>query len=165
MLKKKRRIGISIDMTPMVDVAFLLLIFFMTTTQFKPPDKDKINLPESNSEAKSPESQIITLAVTKAPSVRLVYRQGGEERAQEIPPEAVKTDLANWLKAARSANPAARVIVKMDKDAPYGIMADMMGALQEAKAPRFNVQTELAMTGGAFRKAPAPGAAPAPGGK
>ncbi len=31
MLKKKRRIGISIDMTPMVDVAFLLLIFFMIT--------------------------------------------------------------------------------------------------------------------------------------
>ena len=165
MLKKKRRIGISIDMTPMVDVAFLLLIFFMTTTQFKPPDKDKISLPESNSEAKSPESQIITLAVTKTPSVRLVYRQGGEERSQEIPPEAVKTDLANWLKAARSANPSARVIVKMDKEAPYGIMADMMGALQEAKAPRFNVQTELAMTGGAFKKAPAPGATPATGGK
>ena len=46
MLKKKRRIGISIDMTPMVDVAFLLLIFFMCTTQFKPPEKDKIAQPE-----------------------------------------------------------------------------------------------------------------------
>ena len=64
MLKKMRRIGIAIDMTPMVDVAFLLLIFFMLTTQFKPPEKDKITLPESNSEAKSPESDIITLAVT-----------------------------------------------------------------------------------------------------
>src|ERR1041385_7950842 len=58
MLKKMRRIGIAIDMTPMVDVAFLLLIFFMCTTQFKPPEKDKITLPESNSEAKSPESDI-----------------------------------------------------------------------------------------------------------
>ena len=47
MLKKMRRIGIAIDMTPMVDVAFLLLIFFMLTTQFKPPEKDKITLPES----------------------------------------------------------------------------------------------------------------------
>ena len=35
----KRRIGIKIDMTPMVDVAFLLLIFFMTTTSFKPPEQ------------------------------------------------------------------------------------------------------------------------------
>ena len=45
MLKKKHRIGISIDMTPMVDVAFLLLIFFMTTTQFEPPETDKVTLP------------------------------------------------------------------------------------------------------------------------
>ena len=64
MLKKMRRIGIAIDMTPMVDVAFLLLIFFMCTTQFDPPEKDKITLPESNSEAKAPESNIITLNVT-----------------------------------------------------------------------------------------------------
>ena len=158
MLKKKRRIGISIDMTPMVDVAFLLLIFFMTTTQFKPPEKDKITLPESNSEAKSPESQIITLSVTSAPTVRLIFRKGGEEQQQEIAPEALKTDLSGWLTAARSANPSARVIVKMDKDAPYGIMADMMQALQDAKAPRFNVQTELAGSGGLFKKQAAPAA-------
>jgi biopolymer transport protein ExbD len=158
MLKKKRRIGIAIDMTPMVDVAFLLLIFFMCTTQFKPPEKDKITLPESNSEAKSPESQIITLSVTATPSVRLIYRQGGEEKQQEIPIEALKTDLSRWLTAARSANPSARVIVKMDKNAPYGVMADMMQALQDAKAPRFNVQTELAGSGGLFKKAPAPAA-------
>ena len=36
--KHKRRIGVAIDMTPMVDIAFLLLIFYMTTTQFKPPE-------------------------------------------------------------------------------------------------------------------------------
>ena len=96
MLKKKRRIGISIDMTPMVDVAFLLLIFFMCTTQFKPPDKDKITLPESNSEAKSPESDIITIAVTGPKPeyggqsrVRVVYRQGGQEVTRELLPEEI----------------------------------------------------------------------------
>jgi len=163
MLKKKRRIGISIDMTPMVDVAFLLLIFFMLTTQFKPPDKDKITLPESNSEAKSPESDIITLAVT-APKpengnqsiVRVLYRAGGTEKTAELRPEQVKTELGGVLTQARSANPAARMIVKMDKDATYGVMADMMSALQQANAPRFNVQTDLAGGGGLFKKTPAP---------
>jgi biopolymer transport protein ExbD len=164
MLKKKRRIGVSIDMTPMVDVAFLLLIFFMLTTQFKPPDKDKITLPESNSEAKSPESDIITLAVT-APKpengnqsiVRVVYRAGGSEKTTELRPDQVKTELGGVLTQARSANPAARMIVKMDKDATYGVMADMMSALQQANAPRFNVQTDLAGGGGLFKKkAPAP---------
>ena len=161
MLKKKRRIGISIDMTPMVDVAFLLLIFFMLTTQFKPPDKDKITLPESNSEAKSPESDIITLAVT-APKpengnqsiVRVVYRAGGSEKSIELRPEQVKTELGGVLTQARSAIPTARMIVKMDKDATYGVMADMMSALQQAKAPRFNVQTELGSKGGLFGKKP-----------
>lgn len=162
MLKKKRRIGISIDMTPMVDVAFLLLIFFMLTTQFKPPEKDKITLPESNSEAKSPETDIITLAVT-APkpengnqsSVRVIYRQGGSEVSKILLPDQVKTELGGYLTQARSANPAARMIVKMDKDATYGVMADMMSALQQANAPRFNVQTDLAGGGGLFNRKPA----------
>ena len=152
MLKKKRRIGISIDMTPMVDVAFLLLIFFMCTTQFKPPEKDKITLPESNSESKSPESDIITIAVTKIPSVRVIYRQRGEEVSREMPAEAVATDMATVLSNARAANPMARIIVKMDKDAPYGVMADMMQGLQDAKAPRFNVQTDLEGKSGLFRQ-------------
>jgi biopolymer transport protein ExbD len=154
MLKKKRRIGISIDMTPMVDVAFLLLIFFMCTTQFKPPEKDKITLPESNSEAKSPESDIITIAVTKLPSVRVIFRKGGEEVSYEVMPDAVLTELGGILSNARAANPMARMIVKMDKEAPYGIMADMMIALQDAKAPRFNVQTDLAGASGLFKKRP-----------
>jgi len=157
MLKKKRRIGISIDMTPMVDVAFLLLIFFMCTTVFEPPEKDKITLPESNSEAKSPESDIITIAVTSPkpeygnqPGVRVIYRKGGEEISQELAAEQVKDQMPGVISTARAANPAARMIVKMDKDAPYGVMADIMPALQAAKAPRFNVQTELEARGGSF---------------
>jgi biopolymer transport protein ExbD len=156
MLKKKRRIGVSIDMTPMVDVAFLLLIFFMCTTQFKPPEKDKITLPESNSEAKAPETGVITISVTKRPSVRIIYRQGGQEVSREIAPDAVPTDMPTILSNARSANPSARIIVKMDKDAPYGIMADVMPALQTANAPRFNVETDLAGNGGLFNRKPGP---------
>ena len=158
MLKKKRRIGISIDMTPMVDVAFLLLIFFMTTTQFKPPDQDKIALPESNSELKTPETGIITVVVTapKPPTnvsrVKLVYQRGGEKVEQPVEVANLVEDLTNWLKDARRAQPTARMIIKMDKDAQFGIMADMMDALQAANAPRFNVMTELGMKGGLMGK-------------
>jgi biopolymer transport protein ExbD len=163
MLKKKRRIGVAIDMTPMVDVAFLLLIFFMCTTQFKPPEKDKITLPESNSEAKAPETGVITIAVTapkpetgNVSKVRVIYRQAGQEVSRELAPEAILQDMPLILSNARAANPSARIIVKMDKDAQYGIMADVMPALQSANAPRFNVQTDLAGNGGIFnRKSPA----------
>jgi biopolymer transport protein ExbD len=166
MLKKMRRIGIAIDMTPMVDVAFLLLIFFMCTTQFKPPEKDKINLPDSNSNVKSPESQIITVAVT-APKpennnvsvVRVTWRQRGEEVWTILTPTGVKDSLGRVLSNARASNPSSRMLVKMDKDAQFGVMSDMMGAFQQANAPRFNVQTNLAMGGGAFSREAAPGAA------
>ncbi len=158
MLKKKRRIGISIDMTPMVDVAFLLLIFFMTTTQFEPPDQDKVTLPESNSELKVPESGVITIAVTapkpptNASRVKLIYQKGGGKVEQLVNVDNLTEDLTNWLKDARRAQPTARMIVKMDKDAQFGIMADMMDALQAANAPRFNVMTELGMKGGLMGK-------------
>ncbi|MCC6348105.1 MAG: biopolymer transporter ExbD [Candidatus Eisenbacteria bacterium] len=163
MLKKMRRIGISIDMTPMVDVAFLLLIFFMTTTQFRPPEKDKIDLPDSNSEAKAPESDVITISVTapKAANnnmsvVRVEYRQGGQDVERILEPQDVKANLGPTLSTARAANPRARVLVKMDKDAQFGVMADMMGAFQESNATRFNVQTNLAQGGGLFKRQGAP---------
>src|SRR5260221_14025552 len=105
MLKKKRRLAISIDMAPMVDVAFLLLIFFMTTTQFQPPEKDRIDLPKANSEAKSPESEIITIAVTKAPTVAVIYKQRTPGGIQEVRlmlnPATLQTDLGPALQRAR----------------------------------------------------------------
>jgi biopolymer transport protein ExbD len=158
MLKKKRRIGISMDMTPMVDVAFLLLIFFMTTTQFQPPEKDKIELPKSTSEAKSPESDIITIAVTSAPTVKVVFKKRGanglEEVTYELNPTTLTTDLGPALQRARAANPSARVVVKMDKGAHYGIVADMVAGMQFANATRFNVQTNLKQGAGQLVKAP-----------
>ncbi len=43
--RKKRRISILIDMTPMVDIVMLLLIFYMVTTVFSMPQAMEINLP------------------------------------------------------------------------------------------------------------------------
>ena len=49
--RPKRRIGVRIDMTPMVDIAFLLLIFYMVTTVFAAPQAMEINLPEPSDES------------------------------------------------------------------------------------------------------------------
>ena len=43
--RRRRRVAIRIDMTPMVDIAFLLLIFYMVTTVFSMPQAMEINLP------------------------------------------------------------------------------------------------------------------------
>ena len=60
-----RRNRVRIDMTPMVDVAFLLLIFFMSTTQFKPPEQVAVDLPLSRSEIHVPETGTIILTVNR----------------------------------------------------------------------------------------------------
>jgi biopolymer transport protein ExbD len=72
----------------------------------------------------------------------------------------IKTELGTTLSTARAANPSSRVLVKMDKDAQFGVMSDMMSTFQDANATRFNVQTNLAMGGGAFSRGAAPGTAP-----
>lgn len=140
MLKKIKRIGVSVDMTPMVDVAFLLLIFFMTTTQFQPPEKDKIDLPKSSSDLKAPESDIITIAILKDSRMAIDYRAHGE-KVQDYPPdiEAMRARFQD----ARTNNPAARILVKADQGAKYGVMQDVMQMLQDENATRFNIVTDL----------------------
>jgi len=54
-----------IDMTAMVDVSFLLLTFFMLTTQFKSDDMIIVDTPSSISEIKLPETDILNISVTK----------------------------------------------------------------------------------------------------
>ncbi len=46
--RPKRRLAIRIDMTPMVDIAFLLLIFYMVSTVFAQPQAMEINLPDAD---------------------------------------------------------------------------------------------------------------------
>ncbi len=64
--RPKRRLAIRIDMTPMVDIAFLLLIFYMVTTVFSMPQAMEINLPKKEQVADSTvikESNLLTLRV------------------------------------------------------------------------------------------------------
>jgi len=44
--KRKKRGGVDVDMTPMIDVVFLLLVFFMTISQISEIKKEKLDLPE-----------------------------------------------------------------------------------------------------------------------
>lgn len=54
-----------IDMTAMCDVAFLLLTFFMLTTQFKSDESVMVHTPSSISEIKLPDTDILNITITK----------------------------------------------------------------------------------------------------
>ena len=64
---KPKRHGVVTDMTAMCDVAFLLLTFFILTTEFKQPDVEDIVTPSSISKSKLTEGDnTMTISVTKA---------------------------------------------------------------------------------------------------
>jgi biopolymer transport protein ExbD len=132
-----RRRSVRIDMTPMVDVAFLLLIFFMSTTQFKPPEQIAVRLPASTSQIHVPETGTIILTLNREGQLFISSEAGND--IQEVPRESALEAILAW----RSRNPAAVVVLKGDRDAPFGEIADLMDALAEAKTLRFNLMTDL----------------------
>jgi len=159
MLKKmKRRVGIKIDMTPMVDIAFLLLIFYMATTSFKPPERMDVSLPASHSEIKLPESDMIYVTVTKEDSILVEYitkekvNREGKELMEPVRhyEEANPTSLPQVITQVRSLPGALKwfVVIKADKDVSYGTMNSIMDALQKIKISKFSLVTEMEMEKG-----------------
>ena len=63
------RKSISLDMTAMCDMAFLLLTFFMLTTKFKPQEAVVVDIPSSISEIKLPEKDMMIISVEKSGAV------------------------------------------------------------------------------------------------
>lgn len=143
-MSKMKRIGISMDMTPMVDVAFLLLTFFMLTTQFREPEKVAVTLPSSHAQVRVPMSNVMLLTIDKdgKPHIRADVSDKslpGSGEDVEIP----ISDLQNVFQQLRANNPRLITTVKADKQTPYGPVEDAMAALKAAGIVRFNFITEL----------------------
>ena len=54
-----------IDMTPMVDLFFLLLVFFILTATFRPEEAAPIDTPKSTSQTPIPDNHLVTILVSK----------------------------------------------------------------------------------------------------
>ncbi|MCL6100133.1 MAG: biopolymer transporter ExbD [Bacteroidetes bacterium] len=147
---KKKRVAVRIDMTPLVDVAFLLLTFFMLTTQFKPPEEVEIALPLSHSEIKLPESNTMTINIGKDGKLYLGFdsaimmeRMFGQANRLRQAVEVKLDALGDMLIKARISNPKLITIVKSDADAEYGVVSDVIDLLQKVQITRFNMVTNF----------------------
>ena len=130
--RPKRRIGIRIDMTPMVDIAFLLLIFFMVTTVFRAPQAMEVNLPPEGAKVEVPESSVLTLLVDE--SERFFYRMG----TGPLTSTSMK-DLNELFTGNAKLNPDLIVLVKVHRQAKYETMVDVMDELEIAEMQRFSL--------------------------
>ena len=128
----KKRLGIRIDMTPLVDVAFLLLIFFMVTTVFRTPQALEINLPpKDNPPVPIAKSNILT--VFALPGDRYKWKVADNPAA-----DVDWKDIESTFKSERDKNPNKIVVViKIHPEARFHAMVDIIDELDALKMTRF----------------------------
>ena len=132
--RKKHRLGIRIDMTPFVDIAFLLLIFFMTTTVFRTPQALEINLPpDEDVEIKIQESNVLSVFVMDED--RVFYKTG------QAPWTRTKTEDLGAVFNRYSGNDKLVVLLKIHRDAEFNNMVKAIDLLDMAKLTRFSLAT------------------------
>jgi biopolymer transport protein ExbD len=121
--KAGHRMGVRMDMTPMVDVAFLLLTFFMLSTTLTTPQVMEISLPpDKNIVVDMAESNLLTLRVRRD---QVVFWNMGNEAPAKITVDDVKKILGQHLKA----NPKLATLIKIDREARYQTLVDMIDDL------------------------------------
>jgi biopolymer transport protein ExbD len=130
-LKKKTTGKPEIPSSSMSDIAFLLLIFFMTTTVFNVDRGPNLTLPAAEKVEKTKRKDTMSVYVDANGNVNI----DGRYIALEILPEIMAEEVA--------ANPNITVVFKADKNAEYGRLMEVFQQLQEAQAYKISLSTEL----------------------
>lgn len=140
--RPKRRLNIRIDMTPMVDIAFLLLIFYMVTTVFSMPQAMEINLPpaDEDKELKIKESNVLIIHVDENDDY---YWNIGKDLPMPMSADSLRTVLVTENKA----NARLNTLLILHEDARYKTMVDILDEIDLIERS-FNhaTATELGVT-------------------
>ncbi|HMS65994.1 MAG TPA: biopolymer transporter ExbD [Ignavibacteria bacterium] len=130
--KKGKKIGVRIDMTPMVDVIMLLLTFFILTTTLNTPQIMQINLPKGDEtdKVKIDMGDVLYMRVSET---NKVYFSKGLSDGTESPPELVSfNDMKSKIEASYAANPKLLIILKFDRKMTYNVMVDILDEINKA---------------------------------
>ena len=122
----------EINVTPLLDLAFVLLIIFMITT---PLLESGINLVIPSSAAKNPPvniSQVQTVSVDRTGTVRF------NDQAMDL------ETLTKRLEQFKQANPDIAVVIRPDRDLPVQKLISVMDALQRAGIMKVGIATKAA---------------------
>ncbi len=112
----KRRV--TLDLSPLMDIVFLLLIFFLVTTTFLPDAGMDLELPESTT---ATEAEL-------APTVISV----GEDGAIQLDGEGVSVEDLERAVAALPEEERRRITVRADSRVDYGVVVRIIDALRNA---------------------------------
>ncbi|NIN72034.1 MAG: hypothetical protein GTO46_08980 [Gemmatimonadetes bacterium] len=135
LLKRKSKVSDEIPTASMADIAFLLLIFFLTTTVFEEEKGLPIVLPEAAAmEQAVSQSNIIHFLVQEDGAV--VIRRG-ESQAEQV---VSYSEIEGIMRQEIANNPLIIAAVKTDPNSPYRHMINVLDELQKANAERVSLQ-------------------------
>lgn len=132
-MKYKSRLKPSYGMmiTPMIDVVFLLLIFFMVTYTHADRTAQTVNLPRSSSSSQIQNNKILIVSLKKDGSIYV-----GNERV-------IKTILINKIKEYIKRTSKKQMILRGDKLVPYGKLMEIMDIAKNSGIEKISLSTRF----------------------
>lgn len=124
----------EINITPMLDMTFILLIFFIVTTSFVRPPGVQVNTPQAVT-AKTLHSSVL-LAVTPSGQI---WMQKKKVTLNEVP---------GLVESALSQAPKGNVVIIADSDAPSGLVVRLMGQVKLGGATSVALGAKKEQSGG-----------------
>ncbi len=119
---------VEIDMSPMIDMVFLLLIFFIVASQIV-SDKPMVQVPTAESAAIGNDEDRFMISVTKDEDPLKKYYLPYDAH-HPVPWE----QLVSAVNEAVNANPDIRIVVRADNEVPFKETEKLMKACAEAGA-------------------------------
>ena len=138
----KRRSGgtLVLEITPLIDVVFLLLIFFMLATSFDERSAFKIDLPKSTVAKTKSTLKEVQVLVDKEKNVYLRYTDNsGKSQNESLDLTSFVSVVSEKLNNSENKD----VIISADKDIDYGFIVEIMSLLKESGASAINIDTAI----------------------
>ncbi len=128
-LKKKSRRDSMIDISPMMDMVFILLIFFIVTSTFTRETGIDVTKPKASS-SKELAKESILIGVTRQGTVHINETQVN------------LSSLRTVLKQMMAESPDRPVIIVSDREAPSGVIVDLLDECNLAKVKKVSISAE-----------------------
>jgi len=110
----------EIDLTPMLDVVFIMLIFFIVTATFVKEVGIDVNSPDKNQNVQDADKQSIVVQITSRDRIRI--------RGRDIDFRSVRAN----IERLHAENPDAPVVLQPHPDSTTEIMVHVMDAARQA---------------------------------
>lgn len=128
----------SMDLTPLIDVVFLLLIFFMVATNFSKFSSMDIKVPKSTVENKNTAIETIEVLLNSNKILNIRITTNGIVENQEVVENNLNQKINDLLKASNNKN----IILIADEVLDYGYIIKVMSILKEAGVEGISLKTE-----------------------